>query len=103
MTTSPAIFAGEDSTRYHALEQQVRLPRYGFDCYAYAMLAAGHIDLVVETELKSYDIGALIPVIEQAGGMVTTWDGGNALGGGRILAAANRDLHDAAMAILSGN
>lgn len=102
MTTTPALFDAEEIGGYRALESQVRLARYGFDCYAYAMLAAGHIDLVVESGLKSYDIAPLIPIIEQAGGRVTTWEGGSAINGGRVLAAANPALHDAALAILSG-
>jgi histidinol phosphatase-like enzyme (inositol monophosphatase family) len=101
MTTSPTLFAAGDIDRFRRLEKACRMTRYGFDCYAYAMVAAGHIDLVVESGLKSYDICALIPVIEQAGGVVSDWNGGNALGGGRIVAAANRDLHARALAILS--
>ena len=75
----------------------MRLSRYGTDCYAYCMLAAGQIDLVVEAGLKPYDIVALIPIIEGAGGIVTTWDGGPATGGGRIVAAGDRRLHEAAL------
>jgi histidinol phosphatase-like enzyme (inositol monophosphatase family) len=102
MTTSPHIFAAGDMARYRKLEAACRMTRYGFDCYAYAMVAAGNIDLVAESGLKSYDICALIPIVEQAGGVVSDWAGGNALdGGGRILAAANRDVHAAALAMLS--
>ena len=56
----------------------MRLSRYGGDCYAYCMLAAGHVDLVIETELKPYDVLPLIPIITGAGGIVTTWEGGPA-------------------------
>lgn len=101
MTTTPALFEGSDHDRYRALERQVRLARYGFDCYAYAMLAAGHIDLVVETQLNSYDIAPLIPLIEQAGGVVTTWEGASAINGGRVLAAANGTLHARALEVLA--
>ena len=66
------------------------------------MLAAGYADIVVEPDLKTYDIAALIPVVEQAGGVVTTWQGGNAVDGGDIVAAANPALHAAALAVLSG-
>ncbi|MFZ1814059.1 MAG: histidinol-phosphatase [Rhizobiaceae bacterium] len=103
MSTSPFLFKGEDGPRYLELESRCKLVRYGYDCYAYAMLASGHIGLVVESGLKSYDIAALIPVIEQAGGVVTTWSGDNAIGGGSILAAANPALHEKAMAILSAS
>ncbi|MGL4242291.1 MAG: inositol monophosphatase family protein, partial [Beijerinckiaceae bacterium] len=68
----------------------------------YAMLAAGQIDLVCETGLQADDIMPLIPIIEGAGGVVTTWDGGPAHEGGRILAAGSRDLHAEAMELLAG-
>jgi myo-inositol-1(or 4)-monophosphatase len=66
------------------------------------MLAAGHVDLVIETELKPYDVLPLIPIIEGAGGVVTTWDGGRALAGGRIIAAGDKRVHAAAMEALRG-
>jgi fructose-1,6-bisphosphatase/inositol monophosphatase family enzyme len=80
---------------------KVRLTRYGMDCYAYAMLAAGQIDLVIEAGLNAYDVQAPIAVIEAAGGIVTDWRGGPAHDGGRIVAAAGRDQHAAALEILS--
>ncbi|MCG6859450.1 MAG: histidinol-phosphatase [Salaquimonas sp.] len=103
MTTTPFLFADNIIGGYRALEAKVRLARYGFDCYAYAMVAAGNIDLVVESGLKSYDIAALIPVVEQAGGVVTTWAGDNAIGGGSIIAAATPALHATAIEILNRN
>ena len=101
-TTSPHIFTGEEAKRYRSIEEQVRLFRYGCDCYAYALLASGHVDLVVESSLKPYDIGALIPIIEQAGGVVTTWDGGRPEPGGNIVAAGSRAVHAQALALLLG-
>src|ERR1700741_1225015 len=83
------------------IEAAVRLTRYGGDCYSYCMLAAGHLDLVVETELKPYDIAALIPIITGAGGIVTTWDGKPAQGGGRIVAAGDPRVHQAAIKLLN--
>ena len=101
-TTDPRLFsAGEERERYLAVERQVRLSRYGADCYAYCMLAAGQIDLVIEAGLHPYDIVALIPIVEGAGGVVTTWDGGPATEGGRIVAAGDRRLHEAALSILN--
>ena len=76
--------------------------RYGLDCYAYCLLAAGYIDLVCEADLKNVDIAPLIPVIENAGGVVTTWDGGSAENGGNCLAAATPELHRAALEVLNG-
>lgn len=101
MTTSPALFKGAEAQAYERVESKVRMARYGCDCYAYCMLAAGHVDLVIESGLKPYDIVALIPIIEGAGGIVTSWDGGSAAGGGTILAAGTEALHQAALALLA--
>lgn len=76
------------------------LPRYGCDCYAYCLLAAGHVDLVVEPRLNIYDIAALVPIIREAGGMVTNFNGGDPDQGGDIIAAATPDLHAAALEIM---
>jgi len=99
-TTTPSLFADRERIAYDRLEREARLARYGTDCYAYCMLASGHVDLVVESGLQPYDIVALIPVIEKAGGVITTLDGGPAEKGGFIVAAANADLHAAALAVL---
>lgn len=100
MTTDPRLFAGEEIEAFRRVEQSVRLSRYGTDCYAYAMLASGQVDLVIESGLKPYDIVALIPIIEGAGGVITTWEGESARSGGQIIAAANPILHEAALARL---
>ena len=100
-TTSPRLMNGNDRAIFERIEATVRLSRYGGDCYAYCMLATGHLDLVVETELKPYDIAALVPIITGAGGIVTTWDGKPAQGGGRIVAAGDRRVHDAALKLLN--
>lgn len=99
-TTTPALFSNERRVLYDQVEAKVRLPRYGTDCYAYAMLAAGHVDLVVESGLQPYDIVALVPIVEKAGGIVTTWGGTAPEGGGDIVAAATPELHAAAIALL---
>lgn len=99
-TTSPNLFKGEDFTAYKRVENQCRLARYGADCYAYAMLAAGNIDCVVETGLDPYDIMAIIPIVRGAGGFISTWDGGEAEQGGRIIASGDKRVHEAAMALL---
>jgi myo-inositol-1(or 4)-monophosphatase len=100
-TTTPEYFIGDDAQRFEALSQAVRLKRYGGDCYNYCMLALGQIDLVVEAGLNPYDIIPLIPIVERSGGVVTTWEGGDARGGGRIIAAGDPRLHGAAVKILS--
>jgi len=99
-TTFPEVGSAEEGAAFHALAGQCRLTRYGMDCYAYGLLAAGQIDLVVEAGLQPYDICAPIAVIEAAGGIVTDWTGGPAHGGGRVLAAANPAIHAQALAIL---
>ncbi|MGZ3411921.1 MAG: histidinol-phosphatase [Xanthobacteraceae bacterium] len=101
LTTSPLLMNEADRTRFAKVEQAVRLSRYGGDCYSYCMIAAGHIDLVIETEIKPYDIAALIPIITGAGGIVTTWEGEPAQRGGRIIAAGDRRVHAAAMNLLT--
>jgi myo-inositol-1(or 4)-monophosphatase len=101
LTTSPRLMNQEDRQRFGKVEEAVRLSRYGGDCYAYCMLAAGHVDLVIETELKPYDILPLMPIIAGAGGIVTAWDGGPAKAGGRIIAAGDARVHEAAMKVLN--
>ena len=101
-TTSPLLMKDADRKCFTRVENDVRLSRYGGDCYAYCMLAAGHIDLVIETELKPYDVLALIPIIEGAGGVITTWENEPAHKGGRIIAAGDKRVHAQAMALLNG-
>jgi myo-inositol-1(or 4)-monophosphatase len=100
-TTHPDMFAaGHEADRFHRLKGKVRAARFGGDCYAYCLLAAGSIDLVVEAGLKAVDIAPLIPIIEGAGGVVTSWTGGSALGGGRVVASGDKRLHEKALAVL---
>ena len=101
-TTYPDLGSVAETTAFNALAREVRLTRYGIDCYAYAMLALGQIDLVVEAGLKPYDIQAPMAVIRAAGGVVTDWQGGPAQEGGRVIAAATPALHARALALLSG-
>jgi len=101
-TTSPRLMNAADRKRFERVEEMVRLSRYGGDCYAYCMLAAGHIDLIIETELKPHDVIPLVPIIAGAGGVITTWEGGSAAAGGRIIAAGDKRVHAAAMAALKG-
>lgn len=101
-TTSPHLYTGDIKTRFEAVQSKVQLARYGCDCYAFALLAAGHIDLVIECGLKPYDVGGIIPLIEQAGGIVTDWNGGPAEMGGEVIAAGSAEIHAQALAILKG-
>jgi len=100
MTTSPLLMQQADRESFGKVEKAVRLSRYGGDCYAYCMLAAGHVDLVIETELKPYDVLPLVPIIAGAGGVITTWEGGAPHDGGRIVAAGDKRVHAAAIELL---
>jgi len=102
LTTSPLLMRDADRRSFGRVEQAVRLSRYGGDCYAYCMLAAGQVDLVIETELKPYDVLPLIPIIEGAGGIITSWENGRPHGGGRIIAAGDRRVHAQAAELLQG-
>ncbi len=102
MTTSPLLMDDAERSAFGRVEKTVRLSRYGGDCYAYCMVAAGHVDLVIEAGLKPYDVIPLIPIIAGACGIITTWTGGNAKAGGRIIAAGDKRVHEAAMAMLKG-
>ncbi len=100
LSTFPEIGTPVERRAFEAVSRQVRLTRYGMDCYGYALLAAGQVDLVIEAGLQPYDVHAPIAVITAAGGIVSNWQGGAAHHGGRIIAAANRDIHAVALAIL---
>lgn len=101
-TTHPDLFATRTERAVHdGVKSAARMTRYGGDCYAYCLLAAGHIDVIVEPGLKPYDIAALVPIIERAGGRVTTWDGGPAAGGGDIVACGDRALHAKVLRVIA--
>ncbi|EEA01694.1 inositol monophosphatase [Burkholderia sp. H160] len=101
-TTDPQIFVGEASEAFTTLSRSVRISRFGTDCYGYALLASGYVDLVVEAELQIYDVMALVPVVRGAGGVVTTWSGRpvNERFDGTVIAAATPELHAEALRVL---
>jgi myo-inositol-1(or 4)-monophosphatase len=101
-TTTPFLFKGADRDAYDRVEGAVRLARYGSDCYGYCMVAAGNADVVVECGLQDFDVIALIPIIEGAGGRFTDWQGGSAARGGRIVATGDPALHDKVLERLAG-
>lgn len=102
LTTFPEIGTPDEMRAFQAVSAQARLTRYGMDCYAYALVAAGQVDLVIEAGLNPYDIHAPIAVIQAAGGIVTDWNGDLVHDGGRVIAAANPRVHAAALAVLQG-
>jgi len=102
-TTDPTQFFAhvDDAEAFKRVASKARMVRNGYDCYAYAMVAAGFIDVVIESGLEAYDIQALIPIIEGAGGIVTDWSGGSAAEGGQIVASGTRELHQQVLALLT--
>jgi inositol-phosphate phosphatase/L-galactose 1-phosphate phosphatase/histidinol-phosphatase len=101
--TGPEMFSGDEVQMFERLRKSVKLPRYGADCYAYALLATGFVDLVCEANLKPYDYAAVVPVIEAAGGIVTDWEGAplTLTSSGRVLAAGDKRAHAQALEILN--
>jgi len=101
-STFPEVGTAYEQAAFGRVAAQVKLTRYGTDCYAYALLAAGHIDLVIEAGLNPYDIQGPMAVVENAGGIVTNWQGGPAHKGGQVIAAGDAGVHAQAVALLSG-
>lgn len=99
-TTDPYLFEGRQRVAFDKLQGAARTVRFGHDGYAYARLAAGTIDLVVECGLKPHDYNALIPVVRGAGGVIGDWRGGSDFADGNVIAAATRELFDATVAIM---
>ncbi|RCL01754.1 MAG: inositol monophosphatase family [Candidatus Tokpelaia sp. JSC085] len=96
-STTPSLFDRTTGPAFRRLEKAVRLTRFGTDCYAFSMLASGFVDIVVEVEMNPYDVVALIPIIEKAGGIITQWNGDQAEKGGNIIAASTSQLYKAAL------
>lgn len=101
MTTFPEVGTTDEGAAFRRVAEQVRLTRYGLDCYAYALLALGQIDLVIEAGLQPYDIAGPMAVVQAAGGIVTDWQGKTAINGGQVIAAASPELHQAALKLLN--
>jgi histidinol phosphatase-like enzyme (inositol monophosphatase family) len=100
-TTDATLFVGEDASAFDRARSSAKLTRYGNDCYAYAMIASGHIDCVIEADLDPFDIQALIPIIRGAGGGVVNWSGAAAHHGGNILAYGDERVRDDAIRVLA--
>lgn len=100
-TTDPLLFTGLERDAFETIRAQARLTRYAADGYAYALLAAGHVDLVIESGLEAFDVAAHVPLITAAGGVITGWQGEDCRWGGRVVAAGSAELHAEALKILS--
>lgn len=96
-TTDPFLFEGDAGQAFDGLRRSARTTRYGHDGYAYARLAAGSIDLVIENSLKPHDYNALIPVVRAAGGTIGDWRGGEDFARGKVIAASSRALYEEAV------
>ena len=102
-STTPEMFATPGAlARFEAVASRVRMCRYGGDCYSYCMLAMGQLDLVIESSLQPYDVQALIPIVEAAGGGIVNWRGESAVEGGSVIAYGDPRLRDAALELLDG-
>lgn len=101
-STHPDMFASDqDRGKFETLSAKARMRWFGGDCYGYCLLASGQIDLIAESGLSTYDIVPLVPIVEAAGGRITTWQGGPVTDGGSVLASGDPKLHDAALKILA--
>jgi histidinol-phosphatase len=100
--THPNMFGRPDErAAFQMIASKSRLVRYGGDCYSYCLLAAGFVDLVIESGLQPYDVQALVPIIQSAGGVITDWSGAPAYQGGQVIAAGDPELHRVALEVLS--
>ena len=101
-THPSAYFDADEKTAFDRLAGKARMSRFGGDCYLFAVLAMGFADLIVESHICRWDVAALIPIVEGAGGIITDWQGRSCENGGRILAAGDRRAHAEAMKLLAG-
>lgn len=101
LTTFPEVGTEAEGAAFRRVASKTRLTRYGLDCYGYALQALGQVDLVIEAGLQPYDIAGPLAVVEAAGGIVTDWQGGNAIHGGQVIAAASKTLHTQALDLLN--
>ena len=99
-TTDPYLFSSDERSSFERVRDQVRTTRYGHDGYGYARLAAGSLDLIIETGLKPHDYNALIPIVRSAGGVIGDWQGGEAFSAGKVIAAATPELYAAALEVM---
>jgi histidinol phosphatase-like enzyme (inositol monophosphatase family) len=101
--TTPDMFATlAAQAGFSRVRTRARLTRFGGDCYAYCLLAMGLIDIVVESSLQAYDVQALMPIVEGAGGVITTWRGGPCDHGGDVVACGDPALHERVLKLLAG-
>lgn len=101
-TEPMAMLEPTELAAYDIIRREVRFSRLGLDAYGHGQVAAGRMDIIIESLMKPCDVRALMPVIEGAGGAVTNWEGGSAVDGGRIISVGDKSLLPALYAQLSG-
>jgi myo-inositol-1(or 4)-monophosphatase len=100
-THPEAYFNPGEREAFRRVQERVRMTRFGGDCYIFGVLALGFIDLIIESSFHRWDVSALIPIVEGAGGIITNWQGGSCADGGQILAAGDAGVHAQAMKLLA--
>ncbi len=100
-TDPSAYFAPDQMAAFARVQAKARMTRYGGDCYLFAALALGFVDVIIEANFHAWDAAALIPIVEGAGGVMTSWDGGSAAPGKTILAAGDARVHAEVMKLLA--
>jgi myo-inositol-1(or 4)-monophosphatase len=96
-----AYFSTKEQEAFRRVQKAVRMSRFGGDCYIFGTLALGFVDLIVESSFHRWDVAALIPIVQGAGGIITNWQGGSCADGGQILAAGDPRVHAAALKLLA--
>jgi histidinol phosphatase-like enzyme (inositol monophosphatase family) len=99
-TDPGAYFSREQLAAFSRVDSVTKMTRYGGDCYLFAALALGFVDVVIEANFHAWDVAALIPLVEGAGGIITDWRGGSAQSGKTILACGDKRVHTEAMRLL---
>jgi myo-inositol-1(or 4)-monophosphatase len=100
-THPDAFYQPGEAEAFKRVQKKAKLTRWGGDCYIFGLMALGFCDVIVESTFKRWDVAALIPLVEGAGGVITDWQGGDCSAGGHVLAAGDRRLHDEAMRLLN--
>jgi myo-inositol-1(or 4)-monophosphatase len=102
-TTAPDLYRSEtERAVLNRLTAATRLTRYGGDAYFFCLMAAGQVDIAMDARMETYDIAPLMPIIEGAGGVVSTWTRGDAARGGNVISAGSRMLLDQALEVIAG-
>jgi len=100
-THPDGYFLKEEREACRRVQRAVKMTRWGGDCYIFGTLALGFTDLIIESSFHRWDVAALIPIVEGAGGIITNWQGGSCAEGGQVVAAGDAELHAQALKLLN--